>query len=192
MSTVTASVSAATASSSPVLSFTFVPLALVPGMTIADNTTPAVLSANATVVSINRTTTPQTVTMNLNALGAGVGASDSLTFTASDTIDNQTLNASVQSGAFQSRVFLLWLSTAITVLAGTPSSGEIQLCGALFLGRVSQQLLTQLVLIPSGPNRAQCLLDATNPGGQITDANLATEIGNLLNLVAISRSWSAV
>ncbi len=192
MSTVTASVSAATASSSPVLSFTFVPLSLVPGMTIADNTTPAVLSANATVVSINRAVTPQTVTMNLNAVGAGVGATDSLTFTASDTIDNQTLNASLQNNAFQSRVYLLWLSTAITIMAGTPSGKQLELCGALFVGRVSQQLLAQLVLIPSGPNRAQCLLDSTTPGGQITDANLTTEINNIFNLVAVSRSWSAV
>ncbi len=191
MSTVTASVSAATASSSAVLSFTFVPLSLVPGMTIADNTTPAVLSANATVVSINRAATPQTVTMNLNALGAGVGASDSLTFTASDTIDNKTLFASVQDGGFQARAYLLWLSSAITTLANAPTAQQLNFSGALLAGRVSQQMLTQVVLIPSGPNRAQCLLDATTPGGQITDANLTTEINNTFSLLANSRNWNS-
>jgi len=191
MSTVTASVSAATPSSSAVLSFAFAPLSLVPGMTIADNTTPVVLSANATIVSINRAATPQTVTMNLNALGAGVGATDSLTFTASDTIDNQTLYASVVSPIFQARVYLMWLSSVITELAGSPTAAQVLFGGALFAGRVSQQMLAQLVLIPSGPNRAQCLLDATTPGGQITDANLTTEINNTLSLLANSRNWNS-
>lgn len=191
MSTVTASVSAATPSSSAVLSFTFVPLSLVPGMTIADTTTPAVLSANATIVSINRAASPQTVTMNLNALGAGVGSADSLTFTASDTIDNNTLNASVQNGAFQQRVFLLWLAAAITIMANNPTPAQTVFCGALFAQRVSQQMLAQVVLIPSGPNRAECLLDATNPGGQITDANLTTEINNTFIFLANSRNWNS-
>jgi hypothetical protein len=190
MSTVTASVNAATASSSAVLSFAFVPLSVVPGMTIVDNTTPAVLATNATVLSINRLVAPQTVTMNFNAVGAGVGAADGLTFTASDTIDNNTLYASIVSAAFQNRVFLLCVSWAITMLAGSPSSAVLGFCGALLSGRVSQQLLAQLVLIPSGPNRAQCLLDATTPGGQITDANLSTEIGNTLTLLSISRNWN--
>jgi hypothetical protein len=190
MSTVTASVSAATASSSAVLSFAFVPLSVVAGMTIVDNTTSGALSANAMVLSINRLVAPQTVTMNFNAVGAGVGATDSITFTASDTIDNNTLYASVISQAFQNRVFLLCVSWAITILAGSPPAAELAFCGALLSGRVSQQLLTQLVLIPTGPNRAQCLLDATTPGGQITDANLTTEIGNTLSLLSISRNWN--
>jgi hypothetical protein len=160
-------------------------------MTIVDDTTPAVLSANATIVSINRAAVPQTVTMNLNALGAGVGATDSLTFTASDTIDNKTLFASVQDGGFQGRVFLLWLSSAITEMAGSPTPPQVIFSGALFAGRVSQQMLAQLVLIPSGPNRAQCLLDATTPGGLITDANLTTEINNTFSLVASSRNWNS-
>ncbi len=189
MSTVTASVNAVTLSASAVLSFAFVPLTLVPGMTIADNTTPAVLSANATVLSIDRVA--KTVTMNLNALGAGVGAADSLTFTASDTVDNQTLYASVTSAPFQARVYLLWLSLAITKMAGSPTAAEAVFSGALFAQRVSQQMLAQLVLIPSGPNRAQCLLDVTTAGGQITDANLTTEINNTFTLVANSRNWNS-
>jgi hypothetical protein len=69
---------AITAAGNATLHFASVPAWIVAGMTIRDSTTAASIPAATTVVS----TTGTTVVMSNNAAGAGVGASDVITFSA--------------------------------------------------------------------------------------------------------------
>jgi hypothetical protein len=67
-----------TANGNPTLHFAATPAWVVAGMTITDNTTPSAIPAGTTVLS----TTGTTVTMSANAAGAGVGGTDSISFSA--------------------------------------------------------------------------------------------------------------
>lgn len=71
-------VNGTTANTSAVLNFASVPAWIQPGMSIANATSPGVIPAATTVLSKTATT----VTMSANAAGAGVGATDSIVFSA--------------------------------------------------------------------------------------------------------------
>jgi hypothetical protein len=74
----TATVNALTASGNATLHFAATPAWIVPGMSVRDVTSPAVIPAATTVLSVTATT----VVMTANATGAGVGATDSIAFSA--------------------------------------------------------------------------------------------------------------
>lgn len=73
-----ATVNGTTAAGNATLHFASTPTWIVAGMSIRDVTSPAVISAATTVLS----TTGTTVVMSANAAGAGVGATDSIVFSA--------------------------------------------------------------------------------------------------------------
>lgn len=73
-----ATVNGTTASGNPTLHFAATPAWIVAGMSVRDATAPAVIPGATTVLS----TTGTTVVMSANAAGAGVGATDVITFSA--------------------------------------------------------------------------------------------------------------
>lgn len=89
-----------TASGNPTLHFASVPAWIVAGMTVTDLTTPSVIPAGTTVLSVTGTT----VTMSANATGGGVGGTDSIQFSAwpaasaSSGAEPATLPANVTNG----------------------------------------------------------------------------------------------
>ncbi len=80
----TGTTNATTASSSAVLHFTSTPASCVVGCIVTDTTSPAVITAGSFIIAVTATT----ATMNQNAAGAGVGATDALVFSPVVTVAN--------------------------------------------------------------------------------------------------------
>lgn len=60
--------------------------------------------------------------------------------------------------------------------------------GALFRGTVDLKMLAMVVLA-STINRTDCLANPNVPGGNVTDANIDTQIATVLTGIATSSSW---
>jgi len=111
----------------------------------------------------------------------------------SDYSDNQILNQSYESDAFQQRCRLRFLSAAISVVnessSTTSHTQRVAFAGALFNGTVNTQMLAMVVLA-SSTNRANCLATGnTQVGGNILDADIDTQVSSVFTGIATSRSW---
>lgn len=84
-----------TASGNAVLHFASVPAWVVVGMLVSDTTTPSVIPAATTVLSVTGTT----VTMSANATGGGVGGTDVINFSAFQPAASGTAPSTISNGS---------------------------------------------------------------------------------------------
>lgn len=111
---------------------------------------------------------------------------------SADTTNSYVLLHSADDPRFQERCYLRFINAAIAVTTEastvTSHTQRLAFAGALFANTINRVMLAMLILA-NATNAANCLADATIPGGNILDSDIDFQVNSVFTGVATSRSW---